>query len=572
MSVFPLNIPDKEDHPDKTAKLDNVASKYFETAAEINKKTKAIEENHEKILSLQSGYKGIVLIADSKTEDGDYRPGEDGVFPNCDNLVYDPLDTDKGFDVKFNLTNGVWTKYRVDLAIEKASDGEDLKDNTKFFNGKQIDIYTEGLVNSVKEVIDVDISTINKELETKVDALVGKNKFNKATITPNARIFNTGTTEPSEDGTFSVTGYMKVEGGQTYASTPPIRSFCFYDKYKNVVVGGSNDPQSSITIPNSVAFIRGTVFTSEIDTLQFEKGTSPTTYEEYKEKINNSNLDIEGFTIGKAEEGDTNPISGDALYKEVGVIDSRLEEKVSVIVGKNLFNKLDITADSQIYNTGLILAKEDGTLAVTGYMKVEEGQTYSSNPPIRRSCFYDKYKNVITGGGSDPQSSITIPNSVAFIRGTIFTTDIDTLQFEKGTPTAYEEYKEKIDNSKLDIKGFATGVSEEGNKLPISGDTLYKEIEVINKILETKISSVVGKNKFNKLDITADSQIYHTGLILPKEDGTLSVTNYMEVEEGETYASTPPIRSFCFYDKYKNVVAGGSSDPQSSVTIPNSVA
>ena len=36
MSVFPLNIETKEDHPDKVAKLQGVATKYYLTDAEIN--------------------------------------------------------------------------------------------------------------------------------------------------------------------------------------------------------------------------------------------------------------------------------------------------------------------------------------------------------------------------------------------------------------------------------------------------------------------------------------------------------------------------------------------------------
>jgi len=44
MSVFPLNIGNKEDHIDKIAKLAGVDPKYFETAEEINKKRQALEE------------------------------------------------------------------------------------------------------------------------------------------------------------------------------------------------------------------------------------------------------------------------------------------------------------------------------------------------------------------------------------------------------------------------------------------------------------------------------------------------------------------------------------------------
>lgn len=44
MSVFPLNIPDKEDHPDKVAKLSGTDAKYYQSAEELNKKRDAINE------------------------------------------------------------------------------------------------------------------------------------------------------------------------------------------------------------------------------------------------------------------------------------------------------------------------------------------------------------------------------------------------------------------------------------------------------------------------------------------------------------------------------------------------
>uniref|UniRef100_UPI002300D5D5 hypothetical protein n=1 Tax=Tenacibaculum soleae TaxID=447689 RepID=UPI002300D5D5 len=44
MSEFPLNINDKEDHPYKVAKLVNVPSKFYESAQELNKKRRALEE------------------------------------------------------------------------------------------------------------------------------------------------------------------------------------------------------------------------------------------------------------------------------------------------------------------------------------------------------------------------------------------------------------------------------------------------------------------------------------------------------------------------------------------------
>lgn len=55
MSVFPLNIETKVDHPDKLAKLVSVESKYYESATEINMKTAAIIELKSFVDSIVNG-------------------------------------------------------------------------------------------------------------------------------------------------------------------------------------------------------------------------------------------------------------------------------------------------------------------------------------------------------------------------------------------------------------------------------------------------------------------------------------------------------------------------------------
>ena len=68
-SNFPLNIPDKEDHPDTTARLEGVDPKYFQTAAEKNKLKDAVIENHEKIKEsnerISSIQQGLALFSAS---------------------------------------------------------------------------------------------------------------------------------------------------------------------------------------------------------------------------------------------------------------------------------------------------------------------------------------------------------------------------------------------------------------------------------------------------------------------------------------------------------------------------
>ncbi|KQC33960.1 hypothetical protein AAU57_11945 [Nonlabens sp. YIK11] len=62
-----------------------------------------------------SGFRGTLLITDNPTLDGSYQPLQAGTYPNAGNLVYDPEDTDKGFDVKFIKTGSSWNKTKVNI-------------------------------------------------------------------------------------------------------------------------------------------------------------------------------------------------------------------------------------------------------------------------------------------------------------------------------------------------------------------------------------------------------------------------------------------------------------------------
>ena len=80
------------------------------------------------LTALESGYKGSITTASVITEDGIYTPTEESSdYTNAGNLSYQPsVDVgsggDKGLDVTFIRSGGVWTKKTVDLGIEKATE------------------------------------------------------------------------------------------------------------------------------------------------------------------------------------------------------------------------------------------------------------------------------------------------------------------------------------------------------------------------------------------------------------------------------------------------------------------
>lgn len=110
----------------------------------------------------------------------------------------------------------------------------------------------------------------------------GKNLFDKNTITSGYRLDGSGIANGSASNEFT-SDFIEVESGKTY-----IRNYgdisaytrtCFYDKNKSFV--SKNDDSQSFTIPDNVKYIRFSEYLSRLDTMQFEKGTTATTYEPY---------------------------------------------------------------------------------------------------------------------------------------------------------------------------------------------------------------------------------------------------------------------------------------------------
>ena len=75
-------------------------------------------DDDQMILDLAKAFLENITDRDVFTANGTYTPTEEGSYTNAGGLTYLPSTTDKGFDIKFSLYNGVWTKNRVDLNIE----------------------------------------------------------------------------------------------------------------------------------------------------------------------------------------------------------------------------------------------------------------------------------------------------------------------------------------------------------------------------------------------------------------------------------------------------------------------
>lgn len=117
---------------------------------------------------------------------------------------------------------------------------------------------------------------------------VGKNLFNKATITTGFYLTSAGVAVALANHRYSdfipVTAGVQYYGSATGYATA-IRMYCFYDANFAVLAGGSNVTSSTFTAPTNAAYVRVTLENTYENTFQLEVGAAPTAYEVYAYRL-----------------------------------------------------------------------------------------------------------------------------------------------------------------------------------------------------------------------------------------------------------------------------------------------
>ncbi len=128
------------------------------------------------------------------------------------------------------------------------------------------------------------------------------NLFNAKTITCGAFIFSnneTGVYYLDENITYNTSDYIKVIPGQDYVASHNMRSTCFFDEDKNLVLGGSFSNSTQTTIPNGAVYIRFSYSSALDDVFQFQLGTESTSYESYKKSYQEQISELNKIKLDK---------------------------------------------------------------------------------------------------------------------------------------------------------------------------------------------------------------------------------------------------------------------------------
>lgn len=219
---------------------------------------------------------------------------------------------------------------------------------------------------------------------------------------------------------------------------------------------------------------------------------------------------------------------------------------------KNLFDNTKVTANKKANgSTGEIETKSGWY--VSSMIPVKVGQTYSKNKPAEIVCYNNNSQYVTSYGNST--DSIKIPNNVAYIRLNILFENYIDFQLEANTvSTSYEKFGVFSNDIRVSSTNF-------------ENDSIVGEKLSDGSIDKTKTDFIQESNNlFNLENIEYD--------ILLGLDGSMNssinyvTSDYIQVDEGETYVTNEKYFGYIIYDKNKHLITGRGQDIK-GVNVPS---
>ena len=349
------------------------------------------EEIDNKINTIESGYKGIATpstVWNSSTPIGRYLAKESGTY---NGIVVDVT----GKEVYLDWDGTVLNKVEIPISVS----------GTDVITTNGTDIVTEKAVR--------DYSATKLEVENKADSSleVGKNKFNKDTVTSGKYRNAAGTIVDSASNVMSA--FIPVELNVEYrfrsaANNSGFRFLTALDINGNPIVAEGSDVglSSKIFTDPNVRYAVVSVNVAALDDFQMEIGSVSTPYEPYSGKK----------VLAESQ------IPSNVRTEEVK-IDQEDLSFAELKTGSN--NIVDITASDVEENTylnatGSTVVDADGIYNTTGFIPVS--RSINLNVTISRqrfSAFYDSNKQLIAGSYDNTSgNNITraIPVGAVYLR------------------------------------------------------------------------------------------------------------------------------------------------------------
>lgn len=358
-------------------------------------------------------------------------------------------------------------------------------------------------IQTLEESVDQTVEAMDK----KIDVQLGKNLFNKASITE-GKYFNSNGNK-LDNASYAFSDFIEVDPSKQYFVSRngggdvcgDSAYHCFYDETKTFIDSVVGSTQL-ITPPSGAKYIRLSIvyYTERIDTIQFEEGTSRTDYEEYSVLGGYISVD-ETPTLGSK-----NPITSNAVAR-----------MTPIKMGKNLYNYETDTPNKFLNTSGVI--SSNSQYQISDFIEVEPSTQYcisdSTNSSVGSAAachvLYSSSKTRL-GVIEGTTKVITTTAETAFIRISILSTKTN-IQVEKGNErTAYNPYSL--------IGGYPSIVTDDS----VGFSALKQEVvSAINSVTPVVFNSLRGSATLeqNGLMRLAVTHVLKNTLLSAKIKGTI---------------------------------------------------
>lgn len=299
----------------------------------------------------------------------------------------------------------------------------------------KINLAIDNANNSTKLATETDMKLVSINNST-VKGTPKKNLFDKSAITSGKYVANNnGNLLDSPNGTHNASDFVPISPNTAYKVSGTSEQGAFYDMNRVYISGFTNASNVAVS-PSNAYFIRLTVLNSQLNSAQLEKGNKVTEYEP--------------FIIVLDTNAIANPIPEEKLVLNKNIIRGT--------PSKNLFDKSTVTKGKYVANNnGNLADSPNGTHNASDFIPIISNTNYKISGTTEQGAFYDANKSFVSGFTNASGVSIS-PVNAYFIRMTVLTSQLDSVQLEKGTQvTEYEPFGAKIQPENL---GFDVGIVE----------------------------------------------------------------------------------------------------------------
>ena len=252
------------------------------------------------------------------------------------------------------------------------------------------------------------------------------------------------------------------------------------------------------------------------------------------------------------------------LKSDIDSIDNKITNKMALLIKpRQLFDKNRVklgylAIDGRVYNGGAY----DESYYTDYFIDVSEhvGETiyFSFNNALHSArvvTAYDINKKPIASLGTSDKNTYVVPEGVSFVKFTMYTYALSSMQAEFSEITAYQEYFDEY--------------------YVANADSIHGILKANQLGLCEKSKCV---NRLNPAEVVLGKYISTNGVI--SSNDSYGLTGIMEVEEGKTYtlqfdngiiSAIQSIGFICAYDADMNVISSSGATHVNEYTVPSGI-